>query len=123
MCSQGLLDDLQSVGHIIAAGGIQDVFGIGVWLMAAVIAGIAGIYLVRFVRQWTRKSQPGRNFTLQELREMRQAGQLSDTEFNALKGQVIRGAAEVKATDEIAVGDQIDGEDAADGADHDPEPD
>ena len=81
-----------------------------------VIAGIAGIYLVRFVRQWTRKSQPGRNFTLQELREMRQAGQLSDTEFNALKGQVIRGAAEVKATGEIAVGEQIDGGDAAGGA-------
>ncbi len=123
MCSQGLLDDLQAVGHIIAAGGIQDVFGIGAWLMAAVIAGIAGIYLVRFVRQWTRKSHLGRNFTLQELREMRQAGQLSDTEFNALKGQVIRGAAEAKATDEIAVGDQTDSEGATDGPDHDPEPD
>ena len=123
MRSQGLVEDLRVVGHVIAAGGIQDVFGIGAWLMAAVIAGIAGIYVTRFVRRWTRKSEQARDFTLQELREMRQAGQLSDAEFNALKGEVVRGAVEVKATDEIAPGDQTDGEDLAGGPEHDREPD
>ncbi len=108
---------------MIAAGGIQDVFGIGAWLMAAVIAGIAGIYVTRFVRRWIRKSEQARDFTLQELREMRQAGQISDIEFNVLKGQVIRGAADADETDETAAGDQTDGEDAADGPNHSPEPD
>lgn len=123
MRSQGPLNDLQSAGLVIAAGAFENVFGIGVWLMAAVIAGIAGIYLVRFVRQWTRKSQQARNFTLQELREMRRAGQISDTEFNALKGEVVRAAVEVKATDEIAADHQTGGEDVAGGQEHDPEPD
>lgn len=108
---------------MIAAAGIPNVFDIGVWLMAAVIAGIAGIYLTRLVRRWTRSSEQARDFTLQELREMRQAGQISDIEFNDLKGQVIRGAADADETDETAAGDQTDGEEAADGPDHAPEPD
>ena len=60
---------------------------------------------------------------LQELREIRQAGQISDTEFNALKGEVVRAAVEAKATDEIAADHQIGGEDMAGGQEHDPEPD
>ena len=114
MRSQGLVENLQVAGHMIAAGGIPNVFGIGAWLMAAVIAGIAGIYLTRFVRRWTRSSEQARDFTLQELREMQQAGQISDIEFNVLKSQVIRGAADADETDETAADDQTDGEDAAD---------
>ena len=87
----GVHDRVVACGLPLAAG-FDGIFSIGVWLMAAVIVAIGGIYVARRVRGWAAKSQHVHNFSLQELREMRQSGRISKAEFDMLKRQVIHGA-------------------------------
>lgn len=75
------------------AAGFDGIFSIGVWLMAAVMVAIGGIYAARRVRGWAAKSENVHNFSLQELRDMRQSGRISKAEFEVLKRQVVRQAA------------------------------
>ena len=75
------------------AAGFDGLLSIGVWLMAAVMVAIGGIYVARRVRGWAAKSQHVHNFSLQELREMQQSGRISKAEFDMLKRRVIYGAA------------------------------
>ena len=88
----GVHDRVVVSGMPLAAG-FDGIFSIGVWLMAAVMVAIGGIYVARRVRGWAAKSQKVNNFSLQELREMRQSGRISKAEFNMLKRQVIYEAA------------------------------
>ena len=59
-------------------------------LMALSVAAVALVYFVRryFLKRMdsTGTSEP---FTLQDLREMKDRGELSDVEFNALRGSII----------------------------------
>ena len=82
-----------------ASAGFEGIFSIGAWLMAAVMVAIGGIYVARRVRGWAAKTQPVDNFSLQELREMRQSGRISEAEFEVLKRQVVREAAAEPALD------------------------
>lgn len=75
------------------AAGFDGIFSIGVWLMAAVMVAIGGIYVARRVRGWAAKSEQVGNFSLQELREMRRSGRISKAEFDVLKRQIIYEAA------------------------------
>ena len=75
------------------AAGFEGIFSIGVWLMAAVMVAIGGIYVARRVRGWAAKSEQVDNFSLQELREMRQSGRISKAEFDMLKRQILCEAA------------------------------
>ncbi len=75
------------------AAGFDGILSIGVWLMAAVMVAIGGMYVARRVRGWAAKSEHVDNFSLQELRDMRQSGRISKAEFDVLKRQVIHEAA------------------------------
>ena len=59
-----------------------------IMLLVGVVVGAAGIYLVRRMLQGGHGA-PGEGFTLDELRRMRAAGQLSDEEFERAKALII----------------------------------
>ncbi len=59
-----------------------------IMLIGVVIVGGAGIYLVRRMLQGG-PSALGESFTLHELRQMREEGQLSDEEFEQAKALII----------------------------------
>jgi hypothetical protein len=72
------------------------------WCLALIAAVLVGTVLVSLVRRRLRDSGSGpqEGFTLQDLREMRRAGLISDEEFQRTREQVIgrlRGPAEPPA--------------------------
>lgn len=63
-----------------------NVFSIGLWIMFAAVIAIAGAYLALAVKRWYfRDDQPRETFTLQDLREMKKRGEISDHEFHAMR--------------------------------------
>ena len=63
--------------------------------MFAAVAGIGGVYLAVRVRRWSRREEPCKTFTLQDLREMRARDEINDQEFQALRAEIISRAAQV----------------------------
>ena len=59
-----------------------------IMLLGVVVVGGAGIYLVRRMLQGGPSASSG-SFTLHELRQMREEGQLSDEEFEQAKALII----------------------------------
>ncbi len=76
----------------LLAQAAEDLFGqVMPWLImlvGVVIVGGAGIYLVRRMLQ-SGPGTSGESFTLYELRQMREAGRLSDEEFERAKALII----------------------------------
>ena len=65
----------------------SDVFtGLGM-VLGMVIAGAIGIYVVR--RRIRQGSEESVGFTLSDLREMRDAGDITDVEFNAARDRLV----------------------------------
>ncbi len=77
---------------VILAQAAENLFGqLLPWLimlLVVVVVGAAGTYLVRRMLQGGHGA-PGEGFTLDELRRMRVAGQLSDEEFERAKALII----------------------------------
>ncbi len=77
---------------VILAQAAEDLFGqVLPWLimlLVVVVVGAAGIYFVRRMLQGGHRTT-GEGFTLDELRRMRAAGQLSDEEFERAKALII----------------------------------
>jgi len=77
---------------VILAQAAEDLFGqLLPWLimlLGVVVVGAGGIYLVRRMLQGGHGAA-GEGFTLDELRRMRAAGQLSDDEFERAKALII----------------------------------
>lgn len=70
-----------------AAPQSMDVFTALGWILVFVIAGVVVIYMVR---RWLRaESAPPVGFTLADLREMRDGGEITDSEFEAAKSAMI----------------------------------
>ena len=111
MCPDWAFDAPLAVSGMPGTGGFAGIFSVVVWLMAAVMVAIGGIYVARRVRGWTAKSEKVDNFSLQELREMRQSGRISQAEFDVLKRQIIHEAAAQPPLDkpDDKVGDQKEG--------------
>ena len=90
---------------VILAQAAEDLFGqVLPWLLmllVVVLVGGAGVYLARRMLQGGH-SATDEGFTLQELRRMHGAGQLSDEEFERAKAQIIgRVGSSVSAPKEI----------------------
>ncbi len=65
----------------------SDVFtGLGM-VLAMVLVGAIGIYLVR--RKIKQDSEEPVGFTLSDLREMRDSGDITDVEFNAARDRIV----------------------------------
>ncbi len=77
---------------VVLAQAAEDLFGqLLPWLimlLVVVVVGAAGSYLVRRLLHGGHGAT-GESFTLDELRRMRGAGQLSDEEFERAKGLII----------------------------------
>jgi uncharacterized membrane protein len=60
------------------------------WLGVLVLAVLIGVAAIHFVRRWfTRDDEKPADFTLQQLRELHAAGNLTDEEFERAKSAVI----------------------------------
>ncbi len=60
-----------------------------VWFVLATAAALAGFYLVIAVRRWAQKDERVTTFTLQDLREMRARGQITESEFAAMRATLL----------------------------------
>ncbi len=66
-------------------------FAFVLWATLGIIAfAIVGFLVARRVRSWSREAdQAPAQFTLQDLRQMRDSGQISDMEYELMRAQVI----------------------------------
>lgn len=83
----------------------KDISPILVWGSVAIMAiGLLGVIVWR-VRRWLMSADEGRSspvFTLQDLREMRARGELSEAEFERIKAEIVGAyrASDAAATNE-----------------------
>ncbi|MBN2448032.1 MAG: SHOCT domain-containing protein [Phycisphaerae bacterium] len=54
-----------------------------------VVVAVVGLALARRIQQWARADQVAEPFTLQDLREMRERGEISEIEFEAMRAGLI----------------------------------
>ncbi len=60
------------------------------WLIALLLVVVVGVVVIYFIRRSLRGSDAGAaGFSLQELRELRAAGRLTDDEFERAKTSII----------------------------------
>lgn len=90
---------------IIAAADLTNVLFIGAAVFGALLLGGAGYLLVRRVRAWTQQDEKIESFTLQDLRELRQRGEISPKEYDALRKTIIAGVAADAPADELPADD------------------
>jgi len=72
---------------------MTDALVVSLLVMVMAVAGIGGAWVALKVRRWSRQDDQREPFTLQELREMWARHEISDQEFEALRGQVLGRAA------------------------------
>lgn len=68
---------------------LQDTFTSALYFAVAVAAAVAGLFIARAVRNWSRREEPTPDFTLQDIREMHARGELSDREFAAMRATIL----------------------------------
>ena len=68
-------------------------FSVAGWIGLAVLLGLTGMFVIRRVRTWTQAEKEADAFTLQDLRNMHARGDISDTEFDAMRTDMISGIA------------------------------
>ncbi len=61
------------------------------WLMLAVAFVIcgAGLVVAHLVKRWSRREHPSLTFTLQDLRELRDRGDITEPEYTALRAEIL----------------------------------
>jgi hypothetical protein len=74
-----------ATGTLLAETNLSNALMVGLWVMLAAILGVAGTRLALAVRRRFRTDPPTQTFTLQDLRELRDKGELSEQEFAALR--------------------------------------
>ena len=72
-----------------AIPGASELLTIFAWFAIVALAAVGGIYLVMAVRRWAQHEQRAATFTIQDLREMRARGDISDQEFAAMRSAIL----------------------------------
>jgi hypothetical protein len=90
---------------IVARIDTTDYLTVFLWFAAAGLLTLAGFYAVAAVRKWALRRDAVATFTLQDLRDMRTRGEISDREFATLRAQLL---AQVDATPERRADDAGD---------------
>ncbi|MBU0637782.1 MAG: SHOCT domain-containing protein [Planctomycetes bacterium] len=67
----------------------NDMLAAFLWVSVAALAAIAGMVVIRTVRNWARRDEVTAPFTIQDLREMRARGELSDEEYEAMRAAIL----------------------------------
>lgn len=68
-----------------AVAGAGDFLSIFIWFVIAAILVLCGYYVAVAVRRWVQRDETVATFTIQDLRDMRARGQISDQEFAAMR--------------------------------------
>lgn len=86
-----ILAHLEAAGMLVLASFDSANFSFVLWATLGMVAfAILGFLIARRVRSWSRETdQAPAHFTLQDLRQMRERGQISDTEYELMRAQVI----------------------------------
>ncbi len=72
-----------------AVPGAAELLTIFVWFAIAALAAVGGIYLLMVVRKWAQREQRPATFTIQDLRDMRARGDISEQEFAAMRAALL----------------------------------
>jgi uncharacterized membrane protein len=60
------------------------------WFVAATLAAFVGLYLVRrAARRWAQRDDRAASFTMQDLRDMRARGEITEQEFAAMRATLV----------------------------------
>jgi hypothetical protein len=60
-----------------------------IWFAGAAVLALGGFYVVRAVRRWIVQEDAPETFTIQDLREMRARGDITDPEFAAMRAKLL----------------------------------
>lgn len=74
---------------VAALPGAGELLTIFLWFATVAVAGVCGFYLAMRVRKWAQRDERVGNFTLQDLRNLRARGQISEQEFAALRAALL----------------------------------
>lgn len=61
------------------------------WVAAAAVAALVGFLVAVAVRRWAQRDTHVQTFTFQDLRDMRDRGDISDREFEAMRTALLAG--------------------------------
>jgi hypothetical protein len=86
------------------AVGDADLVGVFLWFAVVAVASLAGFYLVVALRRWMQRETRVDSFTLQDLRDMRTRGDISDQEFSAMRAAMLarQDLGDARAADDAA---------------------
>jgi hypothetical protein len=74
---------------VAALPGAGELLTVFLWFAAVAVAGVCGFYLAMRVRKWAQRDERVGNFALQDLRDLRARGQISEQEFAALRAALL----------------------------------
>lgn len=78
----------------LASIDLGQAFSAGMWMMLVIALAVAGLMAAKWVKRWAQRPDLPASFTLQDLRDMRSRGEISEAEFARLKaGVTARGGA------------------------------
>lgn len=83
-----------------------DILSIFLWISGAAVAAIVGLFVARAVRNWSRSQEAADPFTIQDLREMRERGEISQAEFESMRGAILGRYADNEATETAEAADE-----------------
>ncbi len=64
------------------------VFTAGMWMMLVAALSAGGLLAAKWARRWAQRSEESHAFSLQDLRDMRERGDISEAEFTRLKSEI-----------------------------------
>jgi hypothetical protein len=68
---------------------LENLWGPLGWLAIVVVAIGAGIIIVLAVRRWAAQDDTVQTFTFQDLRDMKARGEISEAEFQSMRGALL----------------------------------
>lgn len=70
--------------------GAQDLMWTSAWLMGILLVGMFGLILALKLRKRARPDEPQQPFSIGELRRMREAGDITEAEFQSMRAAILR---------------------------------
>ena len=66
-----------------------DILPVAIWVGIAVLLSFAALLVIRWVRAWAQADSETEVFTLQDLRDMRARGDITETEFQTMRAEIL----------------------------------
>src|SRR5438309_443917 len=76
----------------LAAANLGNALIAALVFMLATIAAVGGFYVARAVKRWMRRDQGAEAFTMQDIRDMKARGEITEAEFQAMRGAILGSA-------------------------------